>query len=155
MEGKHEWSLTPVLASKKIVAQGAKPSKKVLVFRSIIKYYHYTYLSIMTSFSLLSFHSFLLSYFFSLPKMFRTLSACVLVSDGPASYAFTSSANESIICWDLRVQKPLYELATGNTQVNSLIWDSTTRSLVATTECVFMDRMGGYHSYGECQQITS
>ena len=47
--------------------------------------------------------------------------------------------------------RPLYELATGNTWVQSMAWDAATRSLVASGECAYVDRLGGYCGYGSMQ----
>lgn len=49
--------------------------------------------------------------------------------------------------WDVRARTPVYELATGNNQVNSLAWDSDRNCLYAATECWYQDRYGYHHDY--------
>ena len=46
-----------------------------------------------------------------------------------------ASQSEAITLWDVRAQKPVYELATGNTAVHSMAWDSHTSTLYAATLC--------------------
>jgi hypothetical protein len=86
-----------------------------------------------------------------LPACCRTVSACALVADGGGAFAFTATQGQAVLCWDLRAQKPLYELATGNTEVGSLAWDAATRTLLAASGCPYQDRLGGSHEYGQAQ----
>ncbi|KAJ3546663.1 hypothetical protein NM688_g5488 [Phlebia brevispora] len=55
--------------------------------------------------------------------------------------------SESIHFWDLRAKRLVYELATGNNSVNSMVWDSNSLTLYAATECNYVDRLGNYHGY--------
>lgn len=41
----------------------------------------------------------------------------------------------------------LYELSTGNTVVRSLHWSEASQSLLAVTECDYVDRLGGMVGY--------
>jgi hypothetical protein len=54
---------------------------------------------------------------------------------------------EQIKMWDIRARTPVYELATGNNQAQSLAWDSNRNYLYAATECIYQDRMGNHHGY--------
>ncbi|KAF8598012.1 hypothetical protein BDV93DRAFT_595430 [Ceratobasidium sp. AG-I] len=61
---------------------------------------------------------------------------------------FTGSGKaEQIKVWDVRACTPIYELATGNNRVTSLVWDSGYNSLYAATETSHMDRLGTHHGY--------
>lgn len=54
---------------------------------------------------------------------------------------------EQIKVWDVRARTPVYELATGNNGVASLVWDAERNSLYAATETSYMDRLGNHHDY--------
>ncbi|KAI9061144.1 hypothetical protein FKP32DRAFT_1605097 [Trametes sanguinea] len=54
---------------------------------------------------------------------------------------------ESIKMWDIRARAIVYELATGNNQVEALAWDGVRNTLYAATECSGMDRLGYTHDY--------
>ncbi|KAG9082197.1 hypothetical protein FRC06_005171 [Ceratobasidium sp. 370] len=54
---------------------------------------------------------------------------------------------EQIKMWDVRARTPVYELATGNNQVESLAWDSDRNCLYAATECSYQDRLGYRRGY--------
>jgi hypothetical protein len=65
-----------------------------------------------------------------------------------SSAVFTGTGKaEQIKMWDVRARAPVYELATGNNRVESLLWDSERSCLYAATECLWMDRMGYRHDY--------
>lgn len=49
--------------------------------------------------------------------------------------------------WDIRAQTAVYELATGNNAVTSMVWDSKRNSLYAATECNYIDRNGIHYEY--------
>ncbi|QRV83116.1 hypothetical protein RhiJN_11132 [Ceratobasidium sp. AG-Ba] len=73
--------------------------------------------------------------------------AVLAYPDGiPTVFTGTGKA-EQIKLWDVRARAPVYELSTGNNQVQSLAWDSTRNFLYAATECSYMDRMGYRHDY--------
>jgi len=54
---------------------------------------------------------------------------------------------QHITTWDIRARAAVYELATGNNEVNSLAWDPTRNTLFAGTECGYMDKYGYRHGY--------
>ncbi|KAG8776119.1 hypothetical protein FRC12_001079, partial [Ceratobasidium sp. 428] len=56
--------------------------------------------------------------------------------------------------WDVRARTPVYELATGNNRVQSLVWDSDRNHLYAATECKYQDRMGYHHDYRPAKLST-
>ena len=49
--------------------------------------------------------------------------------------------------WDPRAKAIIYELATGNNSVVSMVWDEPRLTLFAATECTYMDRLGHLHEY--------
>ncbi|PRW44385.1 beta-lactamase transpeptidase [Chlorella sorokiniana] len=60
--------------------------------------------------------------------------AVALVEDQGTPFCFWSNyGSESILCFDLRMRRCLYELATGNTDVHHLQWHAPSRSLFADT----------------------
>ncbi|CAG7853189.1 SubName: Full=Uncharacterized protein {ECO:0000313/EMBL:CCA76996.1} [Serendipita indica DSM 11827] len=62
--------------------------------------------------------------------------------------AFTGGhRKEQVLLWDIRAQQHVYELGTGNNAIQDLAWDSRHNSLYALSECIYMDRLGGYHGY--------
>jgi WD40 repeat protein len=64
-----------------------------------------------------------------------SISALNLVQFSNSTYCFTAGADEVIKVWDLRREIPLYELSTGNNQVNQLEWNAQTSSLVCASTC--------------------
>ncbi|KAI0072967.1 hypothetical protein K474DRAFT_1678259 [Panus rudis PR-1116 ss-1] len=54
---------------------------------------------------------------------------------------------ECIKLWDIRAKKVVYDLSTGNNAVEVLAWDSKRSTLYAATECMYVDRLGGFHGY--------
>ncbi|KAG8729168.1 hypothetical protein FRC12_021217 [Ceratobasidium sp. 428] len=64
----------------------------------------------------------------------------------PTLFSGTCKAHQ-IKVWDIRARTPVYELATGNNQVQALAWDPTRNHLYAATECGYLDRMGNHHEY--------
>ncbi|KAL4457946.1 hypothetical protein ABPG75_012811 [Micractinium tetrahymenae] len=77
------------------------------------------------------------------------IGALALADDQGQPFCFTSNAGaESVLCFDLRMRRCLYELATGNTNVCSLQWHSPSRSLFAVGECDYIDRHGHDYEYG-------
>ena len=55
--------------------------------------------------------------------------------------------SECVKFWDIRGKKMVYELATGNNIVNSMIWDAKRSTLYAATECDNIDRLGRTYNY--------
>ncbi|KAG9127563.1 hypothetical protein FRC07_012193 [Ceratobasidium sp. 392] len=64
----------------------------------------------------------------------------------PTIFTGTGKA-EQIRMWDVRARTSVYELATGNNQVESLAWDSTRNCLYAATAWSYRDRLGYRHDY--------
>ena len=54
---------------------------------------------------------------------------------------------EGIKTWDIRAQKCVYELSTGNTSVMGLAWSSAQSTLYAATACPYLDWQGGFSGY--------
>lgn len=57
------------------------------------------------------------------------------------------STSQQVKVWDIRAQLPLYELSTGNNQVNALAWDTSSQTLYAATDCEYFDRSRHHHEY--------
>jgi hypothetical protein len=68
------------------------------------------------------------------------LTHCIAVFTG-------TEKSEQITMWDVRARSAVYELATGNNAVESMVWDSKHNSLYAATQCDYIDRHGGHHGY--------
>ncbi|KAJ7128668.1 hypothetical protein C8R44DRAFT_873362 [Mycena epipterygia] len=61
---------------------------------------------------------------------------------------FTGSTNDQVIrLWDIRARKMVYELSTGNNDVNAMTWDDAQNALYVSTTCSFMDRNGYTSDY--------
>ncbi|KAI0042972.1 WD40 repeat-like protein [Auriscalpium vulgare] len=60
---------------------------------------------------------------------------------------FGGTQTQQVKVWDARAKLPLYELSTGNNEVNGLAWDAQRQTLYAATECEHVDRMGRHHGY--------
>jgi hypothetical protein len=58
-----------------------------------------------------------------------------------------TDAREAVKVWDVRAKSIVYELATGNNEVQSLAWDSVRDTLYASVACQYKTRMGDYHGY--------
>ncbi|KAL9657371.1 hypothetical protein ABK040_014360 [Willaertia magna] len=71
--------------------------------------------------------------------------ACELSNIDGTSFVFSGSVDESIRCWDLRMQLPLYELSTGNSVVQSLNYHKPSSTLIAG--CNFRYNRFGYKHY--------
>ncbi|QRV83106.1 ribosomal L44 domain protein [Ceratobasidium sp. AG-Ba] len=72
--------------------------------------------------------------------------AVALAHPGGIPIAFTGAKkSEQIKLWDLRARTIVYELATGNNQVESLVWSSYGSCLYAATSCQYDERWE-YHS---------
>lgn len=77
-----------------------------------------------------------------------------LVSEGGYPFCFTGGQNESVLAWDLRMLRNMYELSTGNTAVRSLYWSESSHSLLAVTECDYFDRLGNAIGYEETYEYN-
>ncbi|KAH9479827.1 hypothetical protein JR316_0008422 [Psilocybe cubensis] len=74
-------------------------------------------------------------------------SALLVYPDG-LPFIFVGEAKyQKIVLWDVRAQKALYELATGNNNVRTMAWDNSSNTLYAATECTYVDRIGYHHDY--------
>jgi WD40 repeat protein len=61
---------------------------------------------------------------------------------------FTGAAHDQVIrLWDVRAQKMVYELSTGNNAVTGMTWDDPQSTLYVTTACDYMDRNGETFDY--------
>ncbi|KAL9646379.1 hypothetical protein ABK040_014530 [Willaertia magna] len=69
-----------------------------------------------------------------------------LVNIDGTSFVFSSGEDESIRCWDLRMQLPLYELSTGNSTVKSLHYHKPSNTLISG--CDFRYNRFGDKRYG-------
>jgi hypothetical protein len=54
--------------------------------------------------------------------------------------------------WDVRARACVYELATGNNAVVSMVWDSGRSTLYAATQCNHVDRLGDHHDYRKARR---
>ncbi|KAF8598053.1 hypothetical protein BDV93DRAFT_610081 [Ceratobasidium sp. AG-I] len=62
--------------------------------------------------------------------------------------AFTGTGKtQHVTAWDIRARAAIYELSTGNNEVNALAWDPKRNTLFAATECSYMDTAGFRHGY--------
>ncbi|KAL1739752.1 hypothetical protein HDZ31DRAFT_22604, partial [Schizophyllum fasciatum] len=84
---------------------------------------------------------------FKCAEMEKTYSALYVHVDGIPVVFTGGTRSQSIKVWDPRAQKLVYELATGNNEVESLVWDASRSTLYAATECSYMDRMGNTNEY--------
>ncbi|KAK7031267.1 hypothetical protein VNI00_013518 [Paramarasmius palmivorus] len=64
---------------------------------------------------------------------------------------YGGTKSEQIKVWDVRSKTALYELSTGNNEVNAMVWDGSTQTLFAGTECSYMDRLGYTHDYARAK----
>ncbi|KAJ7235721.1 hypothetical protein B0H12DRAFT_1212432 [Mycena haematopus] len=61
---------------------------------------------------------------------------------------FTGAAHDQVIrLWDVRAQKMVYELSTGNNAVIGMTWDAPRSVLYVATSCDYMDRNGDTFDY--------
>jgi WD40 repeat protein len=61
---------------------------------------------------------------------------------------FTGAAHDQVIrLWDVRAQKMVYELSTGNNAVIGMTWDAPRSALYVATSCDYMDRNGETFDY--------
>ncbi|KAJ6467549.1 WD40 repeat-like protein [Mycena vitilis] len=61
---------------------------------------------------------------------------------------FTGAARDQIIrLWDVRAQKMIYELSTGNNAVVGMTWDAPRSTLYVATQCDTMNRLGDNFDY--------
>ncbi|KAJ7609224.1 hypothetical protein DFH06DRAFT_1247643 [Mycena polygramma] len=61
---------------------------------------------------------------------------------------FTGAARDQIIrLWDVRAQKMVYELSTGNSAVVGMTWDAPRSTLYVATQCDNMNRLGDNFDY--------
>ncbi|KAH9935224.1 uncharacterized protein BXZ73DRAFT_76917 [Epithele typhae] len=67
--------------------------------------------------------------------------------DGIPTLFTAGTRSHQVKLWDIRAKQCVYELSTGNNDVNGLAWDSATSSLFVATECENMDRMGNRMDY--------
>eukprot|EP01122_Echinamoeba_exundans_P010718 TRINITY_DN4068_c0_g1_i4.p1 TRINITY_DN4068_c0_g1~~TRINITY_DN4068_c0_g1_i4.p1 ORF type:complete len:602 (+),score=116.28 TRINITY_DN4068_c0_g1_i4:59-1864(+) len=74
------------------------------------------------------------------------LTAARFASVGGVPFVFAGGLNESIRCWDLRYNKSLYKLSTGNNWVHDLVWHGESQTLYAATEN-YNQSMMGLHGY--------
>ena len=71
-----------------------------------------------------------------------------------APVAFTYGSQEHIKCWDIRMPgSHVYTMATGNTEVDTLLWHQGTASLIASTRSKHHLTHGRYSSYMYGQQV--
>lgn len=82
-------------------------------------------------------------------------SAFALIGGQP--FVFTGGTKtEQIATFDARSPgRAVYSLATGNNYVQSLAFQSSTNSLWAATECMYVDRMGGHHDYRRAKLLKA
>jgi len=65
----------------------------------------------------------------------RSVNACCFGDTSSTGlFAFTGADDERVITWDLRMNRALYELSTGNNSVIGLHWHRSSRTLFAATE---------------------
>ncbi|GJE96272.1 WD40 repeat domain-containing protein [Phanerochaete sordida] len=85
---------------------------------------------------------------FDVEKRESPLLAAVLAHVDGLPVMFSGGVkSEGIKCWDVRAQKCVYELSTGNTEVAGLAWSDAHKTLYATGGCSHKDWMGAYHGY--------
>ncbi|KAJ7728138.1 hypothetical protein DFH07DRAFT_851265 [Mycena maculata] len=72
----------------------------------------------------------------------------VLVHPDGVPTVFTGAAHDQVIrLWDVRAQKMIYELSTGNNAVMGMTWDAPRCALYVATACDYMDRNGENFDY--------
>ncbi|KAF8192387.1 hypothetical protein K438DRAFT_1720617 [Mycena galopus ATCC 62051] len=72
----------------------------------------------------------------------------VLVHPDGVPTVFTGASNDQVIrLWDVRAQKMVYELSTGNNAVMGMTWDAPRSVLYVATACDYMDRNGETYDY--------
>lgn len=73
-------------------------------------------------------------------------------ASSPVAFTF-NAGSESVSCWDLRMPAShAYTMATGNTNVTSMLWHEPSASLIASTRSdhtVVYGKSGGEYMYGE------
>ena len=57
--------------------------------------------------------------------------------------------------WDIRSKQIVYELATGNNSVNTVIWNARNTTLYAATACEWQDHLGYFHGYRRARPLNS
>ncbi|KAK9817887.1 hypothetical protein WJX72_003789 [[Myrmecia] bisecta] len=67
--------------------------------------------------------------------------------DAGQPFCFTGGTDESVKCWDVRAGRCLYELSTGNNSPTHMLWLGAARTLLVSTECIHIDRLGCGHGY--------
>ncbi|KDR76362.1 hypothetical protein GALMADRAFT_247801 [Galerina marginata CBS 339.88] len=74
--------------------------------------------------------------------------AAVLAHPDGVPFAFTGTdESQHIKLWDIRAQKSVYELATGNNSVEAMEWDAHTNTLYAVTCSPYIDWNGRLMNY--------
>ena len=58
-----------------------------------------------------------------------------------------TTAREAIKVWDVRARSIIYEIATGNDEVQSMVWDGERDVLYASVSCPNKSRMGYFEDY--------
>ncbi|KAL4245926.1 hypothetical protein ABKN59_010008 [Abortiporus biennis] len=58
---------------------------------------------------------------------------------------------QNVSVLDIHARKLVYDLSTGNTEVNALVWDSKRSTLHAATECNFLANNGATHGYRDAE----
>ncbi|KAF5339697.1 hypothetical protein D9758_014900 [Tetrapyrgos nigripes] len=75
-------------------------------------------------------------------------SAVLAYPDGiPVIFTGAMATTQCIRTWDIRAKAVVYELSTGNNDVQDLAWDTTRNTLYAATSCKGLTRTGYYMDY--------
>ncbi|KAF7358863.1 WD40 repeat-like protein [Mycena sanguinolenta] len=71
-----------------------------------------------------------------------------LVHPDGVPLVFTGASHDEVIrLWDVRAQKMVYELSTGNNAVVGMTWDAPRSALYVAAACEYMDRNGNTYGY--------
>eukprot|EP01084_Bolivina_argentea_P237052 398493_1 len=85
----------------------------------------------------------------------NNLNSCVAFNVSGNVFIASGGGDEAVTIWDIRkVDGALYEISTGNNNVNQIIWHENSQSLFISTECEYVDRLGGKY-YGTSLDPTS
>ncbi|KIJ66737.1 hypothetical protein HYDPIDRAFT_26162 [Hydnomerulius pinastri MD-312] len=76
-------------------------------------------------------------------------SALFVHPDGVPTIFTGSEKAQNIKLWDVRARAVVYELATGNNAVISMVWDDTRNALYAATECEYLTSYMSHESYNK------
>eukprot|EP01083_Nonionella_stella_P230394 814472_1 len=86
------------------------------------------------------------------------LNSCVGFNVSGNSFIASGGNDECVTVWDIRNVNAkrngaLYEISTGNNNVDGIVWHESSNSLFAMTDCLYIDRFGRKY-YGTNHELT-